>query len=397
MPQRTKTRAPHPTAGLRMPAVATAQIAATSNVPEEQVSAAGPSTRRTLLVPENMDGSRLDRCLAAVHQELTRTRLQHLIRSGYVKIDDVMCTDPGQRIRSGQHIAVDVPEPEAAEPAPEDIPLAVVYEDAHLIVIDKPAGLVVHPGAGHGSGTLVNALIAHCGASLSGIGGVKRPGIVHRLDKDTSGLLVVAKTDAAHQGLSAQFAAHGSDGRLQRTYLALVWGVPGRPVGVVDLPLKRDAANRLKFSPARTGSGRHAVTHYRVAETYSGPDGGTVASLLAITLETGRTHQIRVHMASIGHPLLGDAVYGKGFRTRAARLSAPAQGALEALGRQALHAAELGFEHPANGRKLFFTSKIPADFHRLLAALQAGSKKPDSAVSDASKGIRRNQRKSERS
>jgi 23S rRNA pseudouridine1911/1915/1917 synthase len=302
--------------------------------------------------------------------------LQGLIKTGQVTLDGEPVTDPGAKVRSGQAMTVALPPPVAAEPQGEDIPLTVVFEDRHLIVIDKPAGLVVHPAAGHGSGTLVNALIGHCGDSLSGIGGVKRPGIVHRLDKDTSGLLVAAKTDAAHAGLSDQFAAHGADGRLQRAYLALVWGVPPRTKGLVDAALSRSAQNRIKIAVVPEGAGRHAVTHYEVLEVFNDVEGAPVASLVRLVLETGRTHQIRVHMAHIGHPLLGDPVYGRGFQTRAARLGDGARVALDSLGRQALHAAELGFDHPVTGKALNFRSEAPADFAGLLDALRAASGKP---------------------
>ncbi|HEU4518600.1 MAG TPA: RluA family pseudouridine synthase, partial [Microvirga sp.] len=255
-----------------------------------------------------------------------------------------------------------------AEPEAEAIALAVVYEDADLIVIDKPAGLVVHPAAGHESGTLVNALIAHCGESLSGIGGVKRPGIVHRLDKDTSGLLVVAKTDLAHQGLAAQFADHGRTGPLERAYRAVVWGVPARARGTIEAALGRSSHNREKIAVLAPERGRFAITRYEVEEPLSPPD--PAASLVRCELETGRTHQIRVHMAHLGHPLLGDALYGSGFRTKANRLSAAQQAALAALGRQALHAAVLGFEHPRSGQALRFESPLPADMATLVAALR---------------------------
>ena len=207
------------------------------------------------------------------------------------------------------------------------MPLVVVYEDAHLIVIDKPAGLAVHPGPGHATGTLVNALIAHCGESLSGIGGVRRPGIVHRLDKDTTGLLVVAKTDKAHAGLAEQFAAHGADGRLERRYRALAWGAPERPRGAIDAALARSNANRTKIAVVAEAAGRHAVTRYTVLETYgSGAAKKPIASLLELELETGRTHQIRVHLAHVGHPLLGDMTYGAGFKASARNLSARGAG-----------------------------------------------------------------------
>lgn len=321
-------------------------------------------------------GQRLDRILAAALPTISRSRLQALIRGGQVLADGMPVADPGLKLRGGETLVLSVPPAVPADPTGETIPLSIAYEDDDLIVIDKPAGLVVHPAAGHESGTLVNALIAHCGDSLSGIGGVKRPGIVHRLDKDTSGLLVVAKTDAAHAGLSQQFAAHGADGRLERAYIALVWGVPARIKGVVDAALSRSAHNRVKIAVVPEGVGRHAVTHYEVLETFADGEAsasGTnspVASLVRLVLETGRTHQIRVHMAHIGHPLLGDTVYGKGFLTRAARLPEVARDKLAALGRQALHAAELGFEHPVTKKSLRFESQLPADLDGLIRSMR---------------------------
>jgi 23S rRNA pseudouridine1911/1915/1917 synthase len=316
-------------------------------------------------------GARLDRVLADALPAISRSRLQGLIRDGKVTVGGAVALDPGGKLKGGEALLLRVPPPEEPEPVAEDIPLTVVFEDAHVIVIDKPAGLVVHPAAGHASGTLVNALIGHCGDSLSGIGGVKRPGIVHRLDKDTSGLLVVAKSDAAHAGLSAQFAAHGADGRLKRAYLAFVWGVPPRTRGIIDAALSRSAHNRIKIAVVPAAAGRHAVTHYEVLETFKDKDGGApVASLVRLELETGRTHQIRVHMAHIGHPVLGDALYGSGFTTRSARLSEPARIALATLGRQALHAAELGFEHPLTGKAMTLQSPLPADLDGLAVALQ---------------------------
>ena len=317
---------------------------------------------------------RLDKWVALRVPGLTRSRAQTLIRDGYVSTDAGVIWDASRRVKSGEMISVAVPPAQDPEPAGESIPLSVVFEDAHLIVVDKPPGLVVHPSAGHGSGTLVNALIAHCGASLSGIGGIKRPGIVHRLDKDTSGLLVVAKTDAAHQGLAQQFASHGADGRLQRRYRALVWGVPLRPTGTIDAALARSTHNRTKIAVTGAGQGRRAVTHYSVAETFTGRAGPglaakPVASLVDLELETGRTHQIRVHLASIAHPVMGDAVYGAGFKASAAILGEEARAALLALGRQALHAAVLGFEHPVTGKLCRFESPLPADMTRLVAAL----------------------------
>ena len=235
-------------------------------------------------------------------------------------------------------------------------------------MIDKPAGLVVHPAAGHASGTLVNALIAHCGDSLSGIGGVKRPGIVHRLDKDTSGLMVVAKTDHAHQSLAAQFADHGRTGPLQRGYLAFAWGAFDRPKGTIDAPIDRHPGSRTRM--AVRASGREAVTHWQTLEKFPGPGGKPAASLIACRLTTGRTHQIRVHLAHAGHPLMGDTTYATGFRSKAGQLAPAARDALAALGRQALHAYLLAIEHPRLGKKLEFRSELPAELVCLHLALR---------------------------
>ena len=313
-------------------------------------------------------GERLDRYLGQTASErriaLSRTRLRALIEAGEVTVDGIVARDPAARLIEGARIALEAPAPEVSPLVGEDLPLDIVYEDAHLVVIDKPAGLVVHPAPGHAQGTLVNALIRHCGASLSGIGGVRRPGIVHRLDKDTSGLLVVAKTDAAHQGLAGLFADHGRTGSLEREYLALVWGAFDATAGKVDAAIGRHPRHRQKMAIASGERGRQAVTHWRLVEAL-GP-----ASLVACRLETGRTHQIRVHMASIGHPLLGDSVYGAGYNTKASQLSEGATQALSALGRQALHAAALGFEHPVTGVALRFASPTPEDFSRLVKALR---------------------------
>jgi 23S rRNA pseudouridine1911/1915/1917 synthase len=329
-------------------------------------------THRQILIAGDEAGERLDRVLAARIEELSRSRLKALILDGEVAIDGSTIRDPGYRVKSGQAIVVRVPLPAPAEPAAEQIALDIMFEDDDIIVIDKPAGLVVHPAAGNWTGTLVNALIAHCGESLSGIGGVRRPGIVHRLDKDTSGLMVVAKTDRAHRALAAQFAEHGrADGGLKRGYFAIVWGVPERPKGTIDAPIDRHPRARDKMA-VREG-GRDAVTHWQVLERYAGLGGRPVASLLACRLDTGRTHQIRVHLAHIGHPLLGDSVYGPGFKTKAAQLSPPAREALDALGRQALHAYLLGFEHPTTGDSLEFRSELPAELGRLRDVLAVGS------------------------
>ena len=310
---------------------------------------------------------RLDKALAQAFPDMSRARFQALIAEGAVSVEGVTVTEPRHKVKPGDSLNVHLPEAAPALPQPEAMALSIVHEDKDLIVIDKPAGLVVHPGAGNETGTLVNALIAHCGESLSGIGGVKRPGIVHRLDKDTSGLLVVAKNDKAHHGLSEQFAAHGRDGRLERSYLAIVWGVPERKSGTISAAIDRSTANRQKMAVSRGANAREAVTHYEVLEVLGTPP---VASLVRCVLETGRTHQIRVHMAHIGHPLLGDPVYGAGFRSSASKLGEAARAALAALNRQALHATTLGFEHPRTGKPMQFESPAPEDFATLLAALR---------------------------
>lgn len=287
------------------------------------------------------------------------------MRQGAVSAGARTLMDPAAKINAGETYRVTLPAPAPATPLAQDIALAVVFEDEHLIVVDKPAGLVVHPAAGHADGTLVNALISHCGTSLSGVGGVARPGIVHRLDKDTSGLLVVAKHDIAHRGLSAQFADHGRTGPLVRSYRALVWGFTPRPKGTVDAPLGRSEKNREKI--AIRSDGREAITHWETLARFDAAG----ASLVTCRLETGRTHQIRVHMAHIGCPLLGDAVYGASHRTKASKLDDAGRAALEGLGRQALHAAELGFAHPVTNEHLRFVSPLPDDLERLIAALKA--------------------------
>ncbi len=330
------------------------------NAPEKLVFEAGPAAA----------GERLDRFLGQSAQArglaLSRTRLRALIEQGEVFVDGRAAIDPARKVAPGARVEVGAPAAEEAPVAGENIPVAIVFEDEHLIVVDKPAGLVVHPAPGHASGTLVNALIRHCGASLSGIGGVKRPGIVHRLDKDTSGLIVVAKTDAAHKGLADLFADHGRTGSLVREYQAIVWGHFDARSGTIDAPLGRHKHHREKVAVVSEERGRHAVTHWRKLEEL-GP-----ATLIACRLETGRTHQIRVHLSSVGHPLLGDETYGAGYKTKASRLSTDARAALEKLGRQALHAATLGFEHPITGEKLLLQSAPPPDFARLVEALRAG-------------------------
>lgn len=313
-------------------------------------------------------GRRLDQWLAnALAPEFSRSRLQAFARAGAIAVDGQPAIDPGRKLKGGETITLDVPEAEPAEPAGEDIPLTILYEDPDLIVIDKPAGLVVHPGAGNPAGTLVNALLHHCGDSLSGIGGVKRPGIVHRLDKETSGVMVVAKNDRSHRALAEAFADHGRDGALERAYLALVWGAVDRAEGVVDAALGR-AAERTLRAVVRDGraDARPAVTRWRRLEQF-----GDAATLLECRLETGRTHQIRVHMAHAGHPLIGDPDYGRGFRTKANRLPEGLRERVVAFPRQALHARLLAFAHPEDGRLLRFETAPPRDLADLIEAFRA--------------------------
>ncbi|WP_349627676.1 RluA family pseudouridine synthase [Rhodopseudomonas sp. BR0G17] len=328
-----------------------------------------PENPVNVVVAGDEGSPRLDRVLAARCPELSRSRLKALILDGRVAIAGNPVRDPAYHASPGETITIDVPPPVPAEPAGEATALDIVYEDADIIVLNKPRGLVVHPAAGHETGTLVNALIAHCGASLSGIGGVRRPGIVHRLDKDTTGLMVAAKNDKAHQSLSAQFADHGRTGELRRGYLAFVWGVPGRKYGTIDAPIDRHPHAREKMA-VRQG-GREAITHWEVLENFAGKDGKPVAALIACQLETGRTHQIRVHLAHLGHPLLGDDVYGPHFKTKANQLAPAARSALSELGRQALHAYLLTLEHPSTGEVLTWESPLPADLAQLQAALIA--------------------------
>jgi 23S rRNA pseudouridine1911/1915/1917 synthase len=298
-------------------------------------------------------GWRLDRALATLVPTLSRERLKALIRSGAVETGGKPIRDPASKVRGEEEVRVAVPDPVPAHNEPQDIPLTIVFEDEQLLVVDKPAGLVVHPAAGNLDGTLVNALLHHCAGKLSGIGGVARPGIVHRIDKDTSGLLVVAKTDVAHEGLAKQFAAHSID----RRYLAVTTGVPKGAEGIVDAALARSATNRKKIAIVEGSRGKRAVTHWKRLRVLRD------AALVECRLETGRTHQVRVHMASIGHPLLGDPVYARSGKTHGKLL--------RELGfeRQALHAAELSFTHPVTHHRLSFTSPMPTDMQELLSAL----------------------------
>ncbi len=293
--------------------------------------------------------------------DLSRTRVRGLIEAGRVTVDG-RARKPSHRLRAGEAVVVAVPPPAPLALVPEPIPLAIVYEDPALLVVDKPAGLVVHPGAGHASGTLVHALLAHCGPALSGIGGVRRPGIVHRLDRTTSGLLVVAKTDAAHLGLARQLKAR----TVERRYLALAHGPLPQREGVVETAIGRDPRDRRRMAVRPPGEGRAAVTRYRVLERFPGPP---PLDYLGLQLGTGRTHQIRVHLAHLGCPVLGDRPY----RRRATPPLGPALGPrVQALGGIALHAAVLGFDHPVTGRRLRFEAPLPAPFAALLEWLRAG-------------------------
>ncbi len=308
----------------------------------------------------DMAGWRLDRALAALIPTLSRERLKALINAGQVSRGDgdpaTLVRDPAKKVTAGDAFTVAIPPPTTPDAIAQDIALTIVFEDDHLLVVDKPAGLVVHPAAGNLDGTLVNALLHHCAGRLSGIGGVARPGIVHRIDKDTSGLLVVAKTDPAHEALSRQFAAH----TVERLYTAVVDGTPNPPAGRIEGALARSSANRQKMAIVTAGRGKHAVTHYRTMR----PLGG--ATVVECQLETGRTHQIRVHMASIGHPLLGDPAYGRTRGNQRAVLNELS------FKRQALHAATLGFLHPVGKEKLSFRSQLPGDIVDLIGRLSDG-------------------------
>ncbi len=300
------------------------------------------------------DGMRLDRALADLLPDLSRERLKNLIGDGHVRAANAASKiSASAKVAEGQAFAITLPAPKPLDTVAQDIPLVIVHEDADLIVVDKPAGLVVHPAAGNFDGTLVNALLHHCAGALSGIGGIERPGIVHRIDKDTSGLLVVAKSDRAHEGLARQFKDHSID----RLYAAVVYGVPVPGSGMVDAWIGRSDADRKKMAVHREGRGKNAVTHYRVIDRLRG------AAMVECRLETGRTHQVRVHMAHIGHPLIGDPLYGrerKGFKSILETLS---------FKRQALHAKRLGFIHPVSGEALKFDSPLPNDMQELLSEL----------------------------
>ncbi len=298
---------------------------------------------------------RLDSALSTAIPQLSRARIQALIAENALIIDGAAVTDAASKRHTGKPFELAIPAPRPDKAEAQDIALDILFEDEHLIIVDKPAGLVVHPAAGHADGTLVNALLHHCHGKLSGIGGVQRPGIVHRIDKDTSGLLVVAKSDAAHEGLAKLFASHD----IERRYFAIVSGVPTPPAGTVRTQIGRSTVNRKKMAVLPENKGKHAVTHYRTVESFA------KTALVECKLETGRTHQVRVHMAHIGHPLIGDATYSN--RQNPYRIG-PNQSKFE---RQALHAASLGFIHPVSGETLRFESSLPEDMQLLLSQLRA--------------------------
>lgn len=324
-------------------------------------------------ITEEGDSGRLDAWLAQkMAPDYSRSRIKAIIEAGAVSINDAVTTEPKKKITPDMDIKVILPEIVDAEPQAENIDLDIIFEDEHLIVINKPIGLVVHPGAGNTSGTLVNALLYHCGASLSGIGGVKRPGIVHRLDKDTSGVMVVAKHDVAHRHLSQQFADHGRTGELERAYLALVWGAPGQKKSKITTFLGR-SNDRLKRAVCseHAPDAKHAVTHYLTKQSFGAHDGvDAFASLVECRLETGRTHQIRVHMAHIGHPLVGDLTYGAAFKTKANKLPDQQRQAVHSFTHQALHAYLLQFKHPVTGDIMRFEADLPDDFSNLKQILE---------------------------
>ena len=317
-----------------------------------------------VVIDAALAGERLDRALAAAAGGLSRTRIQALVAAGRVTAvtAGTVVDDVASKVKAGECYRILPPPPIDDRPLPQAVALDVVYEDAYLVVVDKPAGMVVHPAPGNRDRTLVNALLAHCAGSLSGIGGVRRPGIVHRLDKDTSGLMVAAKTDAAHQGLVQQFAAR----EIVREYEAVAWGMPLPAKGQIDGPIGRSPRNRQKMAVVERG-GKPATTLYRVVRPL-----GPAHALVRCRLLTGRTHQIRVHMSLIGHPLVGDPLYGRADRRRKADLGQAARAAVDGFARQALHARTLGFVHPVTGGRLDFAREAPADMQALVATLERG-------------------------
>jgi 23S rRNA pseudouridine1911/1915/1917 synthase len=328
----------------------------------DDAAIAGSAPRRRVEIRGDAEdaGQRLDRVLQRHLPEMSRSRFKQLILAGAVTWEGTVQRDPARRVQAGQHFTIMIPEPADPVPAAQPMPLAIRFEDEHLLVIDKPAGLVVHPAPGNLDGTLVNALLAHCGESLAGIGGVRRPGIVHRLDKDTSGLLVVAKTEPAHRALSRDFAGR----RIERAYSAFVWGVPAPAAGEISGNIGRSPTNRKKMAVVAASRGKPATTRYRTEQRF-----GDHATLIECRLLTGRTHQIRVHLAHAGHPAIGDPVYGTSAGRTVTSLGA-AGAVIAAFPRQALHARLLGFIHPATGEKLSFESPLPVDMARLKLNLE---------------------------
>lgn len=318
-----------------------------------------------MAAPPEAAGERADRFLAGAIGTLSRSRVKALIEAGAVRVGEAALRDPAQPVRAGDVFRVQPPPVRAAEPLPEAIPFAILHEDGDLIVLDKPAGLVVHPAPGNESGTLVNALLAHCGEALPGIGGERRPGIVHRLDKDTSGVMVVAKTELALDRLGAAFAARDLD----RAYFALAWGVPAPAAGEIAGAIGRDPRDRKRMAVVAAGRGKAALTRYKILRAWQG------ASLVECRLATGRTHQIRVHLASAGHPLVGDPAYLRRTPASARLLPAATRGRLLDFPRQALHAASLGFRHPRTGAAMSFASPMPGDMAELIEMLDGRPKR----------------------
>jgi len=334
-----------------------------TSLPEAASPGTTPEGSHEILASPADAGNRLDRFLAAAIGTLSRSRVKALIEAGHATRDGLPATDPSETVRAGALYRVTPPAAVDATPRAQAIPLTILFEDRDLIVLDKPAGLVVHPAPGNQDGTLVNALLAHAGDELTGIGGEKRPGIVHRLDKDTSGVMVVAKSETAHVALSAAFSSRD----LERSYLALAWGVPSPPSGEVDAPVGRHPTDRKRMAVVSRG-GKQALTRYGTEQAW-----GTSCALLRCRLATGRTHQIRVHMAHIGHPLVGDPVYLRRLPAAARGLPAATRDALLAFPRQALHAETLGFRHPATGEMLRFSAPLPADMLELLTLLNGNA------------------------
>lgn len=329
-----------------------------------------------LIVPHEWSGKRVDLFVSAnAPDDFSRARVQALVRKGLVTVNGVAPRGTSSKIVAGDVVRFAMPEAEEADPEPENIPLDILHEDEDLIIINKPAGMVVHPAPGNWSGTLVNALLHHCRGELSGIGGVKRPGIVHRLDKGTSGVMVAAKSYRAHIDLQEQFADHGRTGPLQRSYLALVWGAPPRMKDTINAPLGRHPTKRLQRAVVDEDAkdAKQAITHYQVLDRFGAQEktGEALVSLVECTLETGRTHQIRVHMGHLGCFLLGDPEYGRQFMNRSSRLPEAAQQTLVEMNRQALHAKTLGFRHPATGETIVFEAEVPEDMSALVEALKA--------------------------